>query len=156
MKGKVYHEFCVTQLDHACHARGLETRTNAPSRKGRKTGYVDLLASGIDLAVLLLIEVEMGSNVRTMNDIEKLRDFRRRYPRHAVTLWIVTPTVHVARLIRNRIKRGLGSLPGQVFVLTLFEAIERLYTTNSIKNLFCTAIEGQREQKRTVQKSPQL
>ena len=128
MNGKVYHEHFIEQLKRRCQAKRFHTRTQAPFQKDGKTRYVDLLASQSNPKMLLLIEIEMGSNKRAMNDIEKWRDFEQRFPSRRVILWIVTPTLHIAKLIQNRIKRTLGGVPGRVFVLTLFEAFERLDT----------------------------
>ena len=131
MNGGAHHENCVEQLDRRCQEQCFYTRIQAPFQKDGNTRYVDLLASRSKPKLLLLIEVEMKSNERAINDIVKWRHFEERYPSRTVILWIVTPTAHVARLIKSRIKRALNEVPEQVFVLTLFDALEQLNTVYS-------------------------
>ncbi|PHS12915.1 MAG: hypothetical protein COA78_07745 [Blastopirellula sp.] len=128
MKGSLVHEHYIRQLERKCQANRFETYKSASLRKGKNIRYIDLLVSKNNPRFLLLIEVEMGSNNRSINDIKKWRDIGQQYPSRSVLLWIVTPTVHISKLIQNRIKRSLSCIPEQVFVLTYFEALERLNT----------------------------
>ncbi|PHS04367.1 MAG: hypothetical protein COA78_16700 [Blastopirellula sp.] len=126
MQGNVVHEHYIKELDIKCEAYGFETWKSASLRKGKITRYIDLLASSNKLKLLLLIEVEMGSNNRAVNDIEKWRHLGQVYPGRSVVLWIVTPTVHISKLIQKRIKRSQSSIPKEVYIPTFFEALERL------------------------------
>ena len=58
MRGGVFHEWKIDVLENAFQRRGSRTQRQVPSRKGRTTGYIDLLVSDGGLR-LLVVEVEM-------------------------------------------------------------------------------------------------
>ena len=136
----IFHETLIDRLETACLKSRLRTRRQAPSRKGRTTGYIDLLVWSDESEEMLVVEVEMDSPKRVAGDVQKRRDMGD----HA-TLWIVTPTQKLARLIQKR----LGSLEiddGEpILVLPFFTALQRIEN----RNLFCSPVVGgnKKEQK---------
>ena len=126
MRGGVFHEYMIAVLEDLFQKRGLRTRRQVPSRKGRATGYIDLLVYGNDLE-FLIIEVEMDKK-RAVNDIRKRDDLGEN-----AMLWIVTPTQKLTQKIRKHL-RTLGiEDDDQICVLPFGAAVKRVLT----KNPFC-------------------
>lgn len=130
----IFHETLLDRLEAACLRSGLRTRRQAPSRKGRATGYIDLLVWSDDSEEMLVVEVEMDSPKRVAGDVQKRRDMGD----HAI-LWIVTPTQRLSRLIQKRLN-SLESDEGEpILVLPFFTALQRIEN----KNPFCSPVVGE-------------
>ena len=128
MRGGIFHEHMIEILEKMFQKRGLRTKRQVPSRKGRKTGYIDLLVSNDDDSMFLIIEVEM-SKTRVLNDLLKQKDFG-----NDAVLWIVPPTRVLATAIKNHLQNHGIVENDKIFVFPFSAAIKRVL----IKNPFCS------------------
>lgn len=124
MRGGIFHEYMIEVLEKTFQKRGFRTRRQVPSRKGRKTGYIDLLIYGNNDSLFLIIEVEM-SKKRVLNDLQKQKDFG-----NDAMLWIVTPTRELATSIESHLKNLGIDENRKVFVLPFGAAMKRVLIKN--------------------------
>jgi hypothetical protein len=142
MRGGVFHEWMVDVLEDAFQKWGLRTQRQVPSRKGRTTGYIDLLVSD-GASRLLVVEIEMGQK-RVQTDIRKRNDLGDN-----ATLWIVTPTREMATVIQKHL-RDLGVEENErLFVLPFGTAAKRVST----KDPFCIRAQVRRSEVGTKTKT---
>ena len=125
--GYLHNDVLIDRMDTEWGMIGAQTSREAAvtDDQGRTTGYIDLLvrlSSG-----LIAVEAELTPR-RIPRDLEKAETL-------AVTeLWIVVPDVRVRRLVKRRLQRSRATLfSGEVFVLTLGEALQRV---NNYYSLF--------------------
>jgi hypothetical protein len=100
------------------------TISQAPSRKGRRTGYIDLLVTNEHDSRQLVIEIEMEIK-RVSGDVQKRKDLGDN-----AVLWIVTPTRLLAQAIRKHLKSLDIEDRDKIFVFTLAEALQRVTNNN--------------------------
>ena len=120
MRGGIFHEYMLDQLEIAFQEGGLQTRRQVHSRAGRATGYIDLLACSKD-SRLLVVEVEMDSHRRVVNDVQKRRDLGNK-----AVLWIVTPTARLAQSIQKRLNDLEIEASEPIWVLPFGAAMKRI------------------------------
>ena len=116
----------IDVLERAFQKRELHTRRQVPSRKGRITGYVDLLVYSDD-GRLLLVEIEMSPK-RALGDVRKREDFGER-----AILWIVVPTRKLAQAIKKHLESLEIEENEKICVLPFGAAMKRVL----IKDPFC-------------------
>lgn len=126
MRGGMFHEYMIEVLERAFNEKGLRTRRQVPSKKGRTTGYIDLLVYSNDSRVLV-VEVEMDKR-RAINDTRKQKDFG-----DSTLLWIVTPTRRLAQSIKKHLRHHEAAENNKTFVLPFGTALKRIKD----KNPFC-------------------
>lgn len=126
MRGGMFHEYMIEVLERAFNEKGLRTRRQVPSKKGRTTGYIDLLVYSNDSRVLV-VEVEMNKR-RAINDTRKQKDFGT-----DTMLWIVTPTQRMAQSIKQHLRYRVSAENNKTFVLSFGAALKRIED----KNPFC-------------------
>jgi len=145
----IFHETLIDRLEAACLKSGLQTKRQAPSRSGRATGYIDLLAWSNETEEMLVIEVEMDSPKRVIGDVQKRRDLGE----HAILL-LVTPTQRLTKLIQKRLSNLEIDACEPIIVLPFFAALQQLEN----KNPFCSQVVGgnkkKRKQKSTSPETP--
>ena len=126
MRGGVFHEHMLDQLEDAFRALGHATERQAPARhQGELTGYVDLLVHLRDCQFKsLAVELEMDPK-RATNDLRKRRDLARQLGQ-PVALWIVTPTTGKAKTIQRAIQPLATGQNQGVQILAFGTAIKRL------------------------------
>lgn len=120
MRGGIFHEYMIEVLEKAFKKRRFQTRRQAPSRKGKKGGYIDLLVSSNDDSAFLIVEVEIRKE-RILNDIQKQKDFG-----NDAILWIVSPTGGLAAEIKNHLKDHGIEEGERVFILPFGAAMKRV------------------------------
>ncbi len=128
MRGGHFHEYMLDTLEDACRKQGWKTRRQVPSRKGRSTGYIDLLVE-VGPDSLLLIEVEMATKKRVVNDLRKRADCGEN-----AVLWIVTPTAKLQRSIQRHLRSLDIRERSSVFVLTFEQARRQVANKNPYCN----------------------
>ena len=129
MQGGPFHEFMVDQLDAVAVKQGFLTKRNAPSSKGRDTGFIDLLIYSNAAKGVLLVEVEMTKK-RALNDVKKRSDLG--LGKNA-KLWIVTPTFKLAQVIEQDLRRFGIDENEPISVLAFGAAMQQLLVLKGIE-----------------------
>ena len=116
MNGGYVHEFILDSLDKAFREADVAVSRQVPSRPGRQTGYVDLVAhvGGETLA----IEAEMSPR-RVLQDLQKAEEL-------GAHLWIVVANRRVVSSVRKHLRQLRTGKKMDVCVLTLGQALQRV------------------------------
>lgn len=113
-----FHEMFIGGIEAVFQGRGLDAVRQFATRRGRHTGYGDLLVTFP--SACLLIEVEMGVR-RIANDVQKRVEVNA--PDRPAWLWIVVPDASTKRRVSKRLA-GQKSGRKYICVRTYADALE--------------------------------
>lgn len=126
MQGGSLHEHMIEVMKEKSEKRQFQTDLQVPSKKGKKTGYIDLLI--FDGLRFLMVEAELRKT-RVLNDIQKQKDFGKN-----AILWIVCPTKKLVTEIKSHLKEHGIEESETLYILVFSEAVKRL--SNKMSSFF--------------------
>ena len=132
MNGSFAHETLILEpLEKEFQRIGAKVDYQVATKKGRRTGYVDMVAKLGDFVIA--VEAEITPR-RVLNDLCKAMELQ------ANEFWIVVLNNQLAKAVRSKLLHSsIRPDQGGLFILTLGTAIERV---RNIYSNFCVSLEG--------------